>query len=814
MVLFQRISSRVGSFSVLAILMLIMAAGATVCEAGSAGRTPRGIKPDESTSTAAGAIDIKFGEDITVLNAIKILGQMFKKNIVPSRQVGLHDKILVSYLYDVTFEEAIQAVIGENRFVEEGNLIKVYTRQEYADVYGFYPPLALSSLRAIEQSYGPASQILETEDPDTEAILKTISAADSHIEYLLKTTTDTSFHAQVLAFCRANEKFAEQLRKGDAKKAKLYFEALGEIWQNIEDPVETAYEEYKKHPQKRPLKKSEQTSPLDVEVDFSFVDSETTFGEVIDHLRNLKIPGLSIVVSWNDLGDCFVERDSTVGIEGIGRTTLRTGLELILKSVGGSIVELIYTYKDGILVIVSKEYDPLSSSSFCMIPPIYYERDYVQLIVLEEGFLFQGRRYSDLIELNESLSKIEGDKFSVVLEWAFAAGKRTGGQNSMDWLGIVCFVAELEKLVEEHKLGGLCYAGELEVDSKGFTFPKGYSDKFAMNKDIKLDMQSGPLTLKSVRFTKYAKNKGSSGKAIIKARLLSSPKTKFQIRLELLTHGFYPHRAVFSSLYKTIENSGISKGVPTVEEITIEVPFLGDMDGEYLDNVEVFQIRIRQIGETLDETKASEVIGKWDRAFVNSDYKAIKEIAAKDNEKAIEELTRMSGGSGKVGVVTGTKTDPRIIKVTKAGQGRYRVLALHHVRKNYYYISVHYIVVNGETLKIDFDFDGHLKKMRDVRSMSSAEYGTKQLQEKYHRLKNAKGKELVEIADEAVQRQDDRVVASKYAKEHNINIAGANAKEVDDLRVKKKLLEQMTPVQVRDELLKQFENVDFDAPKK
>jgi type II secretory pathway component GspD/PulD (secretin) len=58
-----------------------------------------------------------------------MLAQMYEKNIVPSASVdGI---VTVTNLYDVTFEEAMQAILGTHKYEVKDNFIKVYTNEEY-----------------------------------------------------------------------------------------------------------------------------------------------------------------------------------------------------------------------------------------------------------------------------------------------------------------------------------------------------------------------------------------------------------------------------------------------------------------------------------------------------------------------------------------------------------------------------------------------------------------------------------------------------------------------------------------------------------
>lgn len=58
-----------------------------------------------------------------------MLAQMYQKNIVPSATVdGI---VTVTNLYDVSFEEALQAILGTHKYEIKGNFIKVYTNEEF-----------------------------------------------------------------------------------------------------------------------------------------------------------------------------------------------------------------------------------------------------------------------------------------------------------------------------------------------------------------------------------------------------------------------------------------------------------------------------------------------------------------------------------------------------------------------------------------------------------------------------------------------------------------------------------------------------------
>jgi type IV pilus assembly protein PilQ len=84
-----------------------------------------------ATSQPAQMIDnFEVEEDFGVRKALAMLGSQCQKNIVPSPNV---DGVLAfRSLKNVTFEEAMDAILGENfKYEQVGKLIKVYTKEEY-----------------------------------------------------------------------------------------------------------------------------------------------------------------------------------------------------------------------------------------------------------------------------------------------------------------------------------------------------------------------------------------------------------------------------------------------------------------------------------------------------------------------------------------------------------------------------------------------------------------------------------------------------------------------------------------------------------
>ena len=73
---------------------------------------------------------IAFQKDRDITDGLRLLAQLCQKNIVPSKAVT--GPLTVSRLYDVTFEEALQAVLGYGfRYDIDGDFVRVYTTAEY-----------------------------------------------------------------------------------------------------------------------------------------------------------------------------------------------------------------------------------------------------------------------------------------------------------------------------------------------------------------------------------------------------------------------------------------------------------------------------------------------------------------------------------------------------------------------------------------------------------------------------------------------------------------------------------------------------------
>lgn len=90
-------------------------------------------EPVQDAPTRAAVQSFELKEQFGIRDALAMLASLYKKNIVPSP--GVDGQLAFRSLKDVTFEEAMDAILGENfKYQQEGNLIKVYTKDEFKKI--------------------------------------------------------------------------------------------------------------------------------------------------------------------------------------------------------------------------------------------------------------------------------------------------------------------------------------------------------------------------------------------------------------------------------------------------------------------------------------------------------------------------------------------------------------------------------------------------------------------------------------------------------------------------------------------------------
>jgi type II secretory pathway component GspD/PulD (secretin) len=76
---------------------------------------------------------IAFQKDSNVRDGLRLLAALCKKNIVPSSRVD--GPLTISRLYNVTFDEALNAVLGYGfKYEVDGDFVRVYTAEEYKKI--------------------------------------------------------------------------------------------------------------------------------------------------------------------------------------------------------------------------------------------------------------------------------------------------------------------------------------------------------------------------------------------------------------------------------------------------------------------------------------------------------------------------------------------------------------------------------------------------------------------------------------------------------------------------------------------------------
>jgi len=109
-------------------------------------------KANVSNSTISISADgtiqsISFKKDAEIRDVLRFLGAKYNKNIVPSPKV--EGTITVTNLYNVTFEQTMDAILGDNiQWEQRGNIIEVYTKEDVSRMK--YTVFALDYITADE----------------------------------------------------------------------------------------------------------------------------------------------------------------------------------------------------------------------------------------------------------------------------------------------------------------------------------------------------------------------------------------------------------------------------------------------------------------------------------------------------------------------------------------------------------------------------------------------------------------------------------------------------------------------------------------
>jgi type IV pilus assembly protein PilQ len=148
---------------------------------GNAGTAAIEVGGSELEVSPTGKLNINFDKEKckSISDALRVLGTLYKKNIVPSSNVD--GPLTITSLYDVTFEEALNLILGHAfKYDQEGNSIQVYTAEEYKQlkedpdrmiykVFTLYYISAAEAMKLISPVLSSAGTIQGSTPPETTA---------------------------------------------------------------------------------------------------------------------------------------------------------------------------------------------------------------------------------------------------------------------------------------------------------------------------------------------------------------------------------------------------------------------------------------------------------------------------------------------------------------------------------------------------------------------------------------------------------------------------------------------------------------------
>ena len=95
---------------------------------------------------------------------------------------------------------------------------------------------------------------------------------------------------------------------------------------------------------------------LEKTVDLSAFSPEMPFSEAMEELKHSVDPPLTVVVLWRDLLDnADIDKNSPINMDAVPAIQLGKGLELLLESVAGGLVELDYVVSKGVITVATAE---------------------------------------------------------------------------------------------------------------------------------------------------------------------------------------------------------------------------------------------------------------------------------------------------------------------------------------------------------------------------------------------------------------------------------------------------------------------------
>ena len=205
------------------IIAVTAAFGVGVVESGSVAIAEDAAADNQQGLSNEPVQSINFEKDWSVREALQFLAAEYHKNIVPSPEVA--GTVTVVQLYDVTFAEAMSAVLG-NQFkaVAKGNFINVYTIEEYTEIKEDKSRL---TSRVFTLYYVNAAEV--------KALIEPVISENGRISTTTAAATDTTAGAggdtlsmrdmiMVYDYPERIEKIAEMIKQIDVRPPQILIE--------------------------------------------------------------------------------------------------------------------------------------------------------------------------------------------------------------------------------------------------------------------------------------------------------------------------------------------------------------------------------------------------------------------------------------------------------------------------------------------------------------------------------------------------------------------------------------------------------------
>jgi len=121
---------------------------------------------------------IAFQKESTIRDGLRLLAALCKKNIVPSSQVD--GPLTISRLYNVTFEQALDAVLGHGfKYQQDGDFVRVYSTDEYKKIKDDPERMVYKVITLYYISAADAAQLIQPVLSKSAQIQTSIPAEDS-----------------------------------------------------------------------------------------------------------------------------------------------------------------------------------------------------------------------------------------------------------------------------------------------------------------------------------------------------------------------------------------------------------------------------------------------------------------------------------------------------------------------------------------------------------------------------------------------------------------------------------------------------------